>query len=465
MAKGDSAAADLKAATTMCVTSFVTFLQAAMSTMQTLEAAIDSPQHATKPESRVMRTRLFFCVWLFSCDACVGLKSCGLFLAGPAQPDLRPLQPVLNMFMAWLLKLIRLGKTTQRSLQDLFKGVQLQHLYKFMETSALVLHALDGGSSVEILRGVNSLPPGFISTLCCLACEVAPWLEQGSSAPYGLLLEVCVNEYTLLIRHLGASLGLILANPATMSSMIAANKELACPAAVEVAKRTVFACYTTPSLGMDLTIAAQTILRRTLTHCSPMPASLNVCPSSSCRPLHHTQPSSSSLSSLSPRIVTPDQNMLLLLLRCSVTHPDGLEASTNIMMCMVKRWYGKTAMWMDSRGPACAALVLRYCSHHLCCLIQQQQHAQQMQRQPGQTLHTTAHSLTQGQTLGLEMLMLLTLDLLIFKMKSSEWNSGGACTRVFNACCVHFSLATCVHLHARHSSRSADANWQCLSAP
>lgn len=415
VARGVTSAGGLRAATEMCVASLAKFFPAAIAVLQKVESANEISHHVANT-SRAVGSTLFKLTWSCTESVCRGFMLCGMFAAGPAEPDLTPLQPVFRAFMAWLHNLMLHSRATQQALQGWFNGEQLQHIYVFMDTSIFLVFAKNGMPLADSQNAISHLPSGFISTLCCLACEVSPWRGQGAMGFEGLLLKQTGHMYMLLIVSLGRVLGTFVALPRLSGSEIAPHQELVCPTAVEVAKLAVFASCFAPGQGTSVSrmLTAQHTLQwmliaatcTTVSHDMPRRS-----PSSGLMQFSPSITSGSGSSALSPRWVTHSPKMLLLLLQCTTEHPCCLETSTGVISMMVNIWFARGAMCMASWNSACISLVLRYCSKHLCCIIQRQRYAQQQRKSDRRSLCADAYELTETQRLGLQMLMTTAMEL------------------------------------------------------
>lgn len=200
-------------------------------------------------------------------------------------------------------------------------------------------------------------------------------------------------------------------------SSTALNPELGGTAASEAAKLALFAYYTTPNTSLDFILAAQ----YTLTYMLSLPRQ---------RAASRTTPSACNTSSLpqslpgislTPQRVIPDQQLLLLLLRCSAEHPQCLDNSIVIISSLVIIWRNNLEMWIAPCGRVCILLVLRFCSHHLCFSIWRQRYARQQIKLQGRPLCADGFVLTQWQVIELETLLIFAIETFITKAVTGEW--------------------------------------------
>lgn len=271
MAMGAPLAIELHSAHTVCVAAVCAHIAASLAAMQRLKVVLDDASlGVTGSDSR--RPRLFMLLWSSMLDVFAWFEKWPPFLISPRPIDLRALYPLLNTLLVWVLKVARRGTAIQQILSAYVTEGEMWQTYVFrvIEFSNLLLRSICMFPPMLAYKSVIRLPPGFIATLCCLACDVDPRssheAKRRSSVPCP---EMCISHYTqvvcILQIVLDTFLGLVSAHASTSG-----NQELFSAATVEVVKRVVCLCPITPTLTAEQTMGALKTLSTLLMHAAPL---------------------------------------------------------------------------------------------------------------------------------------------------------------------------------------------------
>lgn len=340
----------------------------------------------------VVLSRLLSLTWSFLTKTCKWINHWPALAASALPSALAPLQPAMLSVITCLLTSAKAGSGQWQTVLLGFVGGEswLDGESELMDTALLLLDVMCQLPSSEMFAAVDSLPPRFIATLCCLACEVAPQLEGTTAAradpDTGLFTG---KHHTHFISRLCYVLGEFVVLPTATQRLrpgrvFILSADMACPAAQEVFKLGLRVCLASPTATFEMIMEAQTKLSQVL-HCSQ---ETNLPARSACmsKPLLHGNNASdnSGSSSLIPRQLTSDWELLALLHRCDNRHPLSLMFSVPVVLRMVTQWRTADGNTRDLQPHEAASLagVLHYCSRHMCCAIEEQRHALRLSRPP-----------------------------------------------------------------------------------
>lgn len=422
MTPGSPAAADLHAANTLCVASFVAYVKAAVAVMQTAEAEIGA-QHDPGSANEGQLQRSFYFVWSSMHGVCYWFSNWAAFKNWPVMVDLMVAQPVLNTFMAWLLKFIQTGGAVQQTLLACLKEHRIgkRSMSGFIRPSILLLRIASEGSTGEI----TGFPRGFIATLCCLVCDLAS-RPLGHRCLVDSLHDQAGSQYDDLIRRVDCHLCKYFEKTVSSGPL---NPELFSPAAVEVVKRVVTICHTTPDIPLAQIISIhhhlfnrlrtklkheeQPLLEQQQQHTNSSPA-ISIMDSRRLDTLAATHPC----------FLTPDPNLLSFFLRSSVRFPESMDVCTQLMCVMLLNWQDNGGLSVFPKAIASLPGVLLHCSRHLCGpMLQQRKQQQQQQRRTQYKKHVTgllSPNISARSRDQLKPLMLLAQGLYINESRNAE---------------------------------------------
>lgn len=325
------------------------------------------------------------------------------FNADPLAIDLSQLYQPVNVYMAWLLEFVRQNSYTHRMLPAYVKRstLWLHQICRAFGPSLLLLRTIFNYPAAELYDAVTALPPGFLATLCCLACDVEPipMLRPGGMRKKDAdpKRENGIQQHTRILITLRHLLRDFECSHEETECSVLPNPELLCTTTVELAKRATLSCCIAANMISSDKLDFLEGLSHTLLSYQRMgtPATFTLndpqlhfemddagslgnrttaTSNSSCSSIYLTgttttisignnsrSSNNNSKTSLIPRKSMQDKDLLTLLLNCSLAYPGSLESNLASMLCVVYTWEGpKHTLGFSPQGVACFPLVLRH---------------------------------------------------------------------------------------------------------
>lgn len=450
MAQDAPAAADLHTASKRCAAAFGGLITAAVAAMQRVEAAVSRIEQSAQAFSSSPAVRVFWSMWHTLLATCKWFSSWAPFRYSPVPIDLTTLLPVLNTFTAHLLTFTRSSSATHNLLWSVLEeeSVGRHTLFVFTDASILLLSVISALGPSEMCRAFNHLPPGFIATLCCLACEADP-THRTAGGEIRPIQESIMVKYRYTIRTLEEVMCNCVMCHETVGPSVAINPELFSSAAVELVKRAVSLHHNTPSKLGDILAAQHTLFILLTTGqmlLSTKPGNgLNRPPPQTRASIFATttttttstggtgSSSSISIKDLDPSRTTSEGSLLSLYLACSLKHPGSLYSCSRLMLVMASEWQDPETGRTKPKAIRFLPAVLRHCSQHFLQLMQQQQ--QQPRQQRTQLLQWQQHQRDwsageepispscQQSVDSLQKVMLRAMGLYISELRASDGES------------------------------------------
>lgn len=363
-------ATNLHALGSRSIAAFTAAISAIMSAMQKLDATLPQQPHIASAFDAMVcdGLRLSEVLFDFFITLSDAFNAWSFFLTSPLPMDTKSLQPVLSACIAWFGSFVRRNSAMYRQLLVYAGAGRMfqRSLYPCIRAAVVLLCAMIKLPTAENPRACSSLAPGFLSSLCCLACDMTP-VPGTPLSPFDYpedpedkeVIHVPLDILSLLQRAL---FGCNFQQRKTSKDALAVLSKCVCLAALEVSKRVVSIHCTTPGIPLQHMMEAQRSLIAMLQHSLPAVASSSILPplntkhgisvmsgsgsgssggsnsdtnSSSTR--CDTRPHDSNSATV-PCHLTPDRYLLSLLAECSLSHPQSLLQCTMTMNAIVRVW-------------------------------------------------------------------------------------------------------------------------------
>lgn len=320
--------------------------------------------------------------------------------------ELAAMQPVFHTLITWLTRLIR----SDSPALAMVKRRGLNHLPWHHAVISLVFPAVWPIGVIlqlpthEQPLALSKLSRGFVTTMCCLACDllgdgflrfIPPSASHEMAGTFNPRHSSFVCDLAFKLNHL------LIICTAHSQQDFPCRSELFCPASLEVVKLAVqLACTSTDPSAQPVASSALSCLINMLQAADTdnqaihplsrnsvlVQAPSSVAPSAS---------SSTQVSDSFPRLYITDCLFLLQLWNYAHTQQQGSQQVTSIMQLILNSWTWKDILLHDPQCGACLKDLLFQSSKHVLCWMKGQRPLASQEQRP-----VTGHNAADMQQLG-----------------------------------------------------------------